>query len=147
MSNQHINAPNQFQQACSALGFFTIIGYIVALYYNAFFCMMLAYSIRNTLKKSLIDQTRAHILAFIASVAGLLIIIFTQNAGRPLQGICIYKSASLSSIGLFVLHLIILLCCIYSVKKFKKKIPKNSFFQHFSHFRYFLYYMVLYCII
>jgi hypothetical protein len=55
-------------------------------------------------------------------------VIYTQNAGAPLKGICIYRSASQSSLGLFFLHIIVFIAVLYAIRKFRAQIPKNSYF-------------------
>lgn len=105
-----------------------MLGNAVALYYNTFFCVSLAYSINNTLRKPFLDNIKMHLLCLLATVSAVLIIIFTQNSGAPLSGICIYRLASQSSLGLFFLHVLLLSICIYSMRKFRARIPKNSYF-------------------
>lgn len=136
--------PDSFQRVCSGLGFFNMLGNIVAIYYNAFFCVSLAYSINYTLRKPFLDRFKSHILCLMAVVAAIFIVIFMANPTQPLTGICIYKIANETSLGLFLLHLLIFVICVYSLKKFKAKVPKNTFFQQQSHFGYYYIYMIIF---
>jgi len=121
-----------------------MLGDIVSLYYNAFFCISLAYSIHHTLRKPLLNQFRSHILCFVAVLMAILIIVFTSDSKYPLKGICIYQVTNTTSLGLFLFHLIIFIICLYSLIKFKSRIPKNTFFQHQSHFGYYYIYMIIF---
>jgi hypothetical protein len=123
-----------------------MMGNAVALYYNTFFCVSLAYSINNTLRKPFLDNLKMNLLCFLATASAILIIIFTQNAGSPLSGICIYRLANQSSLGVFFVHLLLLSICLYSMKKFRAKIPKNSYFEKRSHFRYYNSYLVFFAL-
>jgi hypothetical protein len=132
--------------ACRSLGFFNMLGNAVALYYNTFFCVSLAYSINNTLKRPFLDNLQMHIFCLLATISAVIIIIFTQNSGSPLSGICIYRLANQSSLGLFFLHVLVLSICLYSMKKFIAKIPKNSYFESKSHFKYYNSYLIFFCL-
>lgn len=123
-----------------------MVGNSVALYYNTFFCVSLAYSINNTLRKPFLDNIKMHMLCLVATASAILIIIFTQNSGSPLSGICIYRLANQSSIGVFFVHLVLLVTCLYSMRKFRAKIPKNSYFEKRSHFRYYNTYLVFFAL-
>jgi hypothetical protein len=121
-----------------------MLGNVIYLYYNAFFCGSLAYSIHKTLTKPLFSVPKQHLMCLFVMVIALLVIIFTSE-GYPFTTLCIYRLANLSSLGLFVLHLIIALFTFYVLRKFKGKIPQNSFFENQSHFKYYYLYMVFFC--
>jgi Na+/alanine symporter len=121
-----------------------MLGNSAALYYNTFFCVSLAYSINNTLRKPFLDNLKMHLICLLATVTAILIILFTQNSGAPLSGICIYRVANQSSLGVFFVHLLLLLVCLYSMRKFRAKIPKNSYFEKRSHFRYYNTYLTFF---
>lgn len=116
----------------------------MSLYYNAFFCVSLAYSIRHTLRKPMLSQIKSHLLYLVAVLMAILIIIFTSDSKKPLNGICIYEITNSTSLGLFLFHLVISIICIYSLIKFKSKIPKNTYFQQQSHFGYYYVYMIIF---
>ncbi len=123
-----------------------MLGNVVGLYYNTFFCVCLAYSINNTLKKPFLSNLSMHLLCFITAISAILIVIFTQNSGSPLSGICIYRIANRSSLGLFFLHILLLSLCVYSTRKFRSRIPKNSYFETKSHFKYYFTYLVFFSV-
>ena len=80
-------------------------------------------------------------------VTALIIIIFTTNSNSPFTDVCVFKMANSSSLGLFLLHLLIFSFSLYSLKKFRSRIPQNSFFEKISHFRYYYIYMIIFCIV
>ena len=128
IAHQSKHPPSGFKTACSAAGFTNMFGSTIALYYNTFFCAALGYSIANTLRKPFLDRIKLHILAFVTAISAVFVVIYTQNAGAPLKGICIYRSASQSSLGLFFLHIIVFVAVLYAIRKFRAQIPKNSYF-------------------
>lgn len=121
-----------------------MLGNITSLYYNTVFCVVLAYSIQNTLKKSMISQFRYHLLSLAIIIVALLILIFTHNIGAGISGLCGYKLTSGESIGRFIIEFIIAITCFVAMGKFKSKIPKNSYFQKQSLFGFYFYYMGLF---
>jgi len=128
IAHQEKHPPSGFKTACSAAGFTNMFGSTVALYYNTFFCAALGYSIANTLRKPFLDRIKLHLLAFVTAISAVFVVIYTQNAGAPLKGICIYRAASQSSLGLFFLHILVFVAVLYAIRKFRAQIPKNSYF-------------------
>ncbi len=128
IAHQVKHPPSGFKTACSAAGFSNMFGSTIALYYNTFFCAALGYSIANTLRKPFLDRIKLHVLAFVSAISAVFVVIYTQNAGAPLKGICIYRAASQSSLGLFFLHIIVFVVVLYAIRKFRAQIPKNSYF-------------------
>jgi hypothetical protein len=106
-----------------------IAGNIASIYYNMMFGVILSYSIRNTLKGYFFNQFRYHILSGFITLGIVLILIFTSGIGRGYNGICGYKAATQESIARFILELSITGICIYSMAKFKSKIPQNAYFK------------------
>lgn len=117
-----------FVPFCKAIGFFNMLGNVLCLYYNALFCGALAYSIKNTIRKPTLTPVKLHLICFVIMSAAIMILIFTTNEVYPLDNICIYKLSTRSSLSLFFLHLMLTVFILYSLKKFRSKIPQNSFF-------------------
>ena len=124
-----------------------MVGYTTSVYYNALFCGALSYSIRNTLRKPFLSRFKLHLMCTVVIVTALIIIIFTTNSNSPFTDVCVFKMANSSSLGLFLLHLLIFSFSLYSLKKFRSRIPQNSFFEKISHFRYYYIYMIIFCIV
>lgn len=122
-----------------------MLGNVVCLYYNALFCGALAYSIHKTIYKPSLSVPKLHLICIAIIMTALLVIIFSTDSSHPFNHLCIYRLANSSSLGLFFLHLIITLFSLYSLNKFRNKIPENSFFETQSHFRYYYLYMVAFC--
>ena len=122
-----------------------MLGSVIYLFYNAFFCGALAYTIHKTIKKALLSVKRQHLICIFTTIAALLILLFTTSK-EPFNHMCSYKTADSSALGLFFLHVLITLFTLYSLKKFKKNIPVNSFFKKQSHFKYYFLYMVYFCL-
>ena len=122
-----------------------MLGSVIYLYYNAFFCGALAYTIHKTLKKPLFSVKRQHLMTLLITIAALLIVIFTSSE-EPFHLMCSYRLADDSSLGLFFLHIILTLFTFYALRRFKRNIPQNSFFEQQSHFKYYFMYMVTFCI-
>lgn len=106
-----------------------MLGNIICLYYNALFCGALAYSIHNTIYKPYFTVPKLHLLCLTVIIFAIAIVLFTTNAGEPFNNLCIYRLASPSSLGLFLIHLILTFFTLYSLNKFRSKIPSNSFFE------------------
>ena len=122
-----------------------MLGNVIYLYYNAFFCGALAYTIHKTLKKPLLSVFRQHMACLVIAIIALLIIVFTSTE-NAFSNMCLYRLADSSSLGLFFLHLILALFSLYALYRFKVSIPQNSFFDQQSHFRYYFIYMVIFFI-
>jgi hypothetical protein len=122
-----------------------MLGNVTYLYYNAFFCGALAYTIHKTLKKPLLSMFRQHLACLFISIIALLIIFFTST-DEPFNNLCLYRLADSSSLSLFFLHLILAVFSLYALYRFKANIPQNSFFEQHSHFRYYFMYMVIFFI-
>ena len=122
-----------------------MLGTVVYLFYNAFFCGALAYTIHKTLKKALLSVNRQHIVCILIVVATFLVLIFTTS-DKPFHHTCSFKTADSSSLGLFFMHTLLTIFSLISLKQFKRNIPKNSFFEKQSHFKYYFIYMVYFCI-
>lgn len=124
-----------------------MLGNIVCLYYNALFCGALAYSIHNTIYKPYFTVPKLHLLCGTVIVFALTIVMFTTGSGDPFSHLCIYRLANPSSLGLFLIHLILTLFSLYALNKFRTKIPSNSFFEKQSHFSYYYHYMIAFCVV
>ena len=122
-----------------------MLGNVVYLYYNAFFCGALAYTIHKTLKKALFSVKRQHFICLFITAMALLVIIFTTSE-EPFHHMCSYRLANNSALGLFFLHLLLALFCLYSLRHFHRNIPQNSFFTDQSHFKYYFWYMLIFCL-
>ena len=122
-----------------------MLGSVMYLYYNAFFCGAMAYTIHKTLKKPLLSVQRQHIMAILITIAALLIVVFTSTE-QPFHNMCSFRLADDSSLGRVFLHILLTLFTFYALRRFKRNIPQNSFFEQQSHFKYYLIYMVIFCI-
>lgn len=120
-------APEGFGAYCNGVGFLNMLGSVVYLYYNAFFCGALAYTIHKTLKRALLSVKRQHLVCLFTTLVALLIVIFT-TADEPFHHMCSYRLADDSSLGLFFLHILLTLFSFYSLRKFRRNIPQNTFF-------------------
>ena len=107
---------------CSGVGFISLLGNLTALYYNALFCIAIAYSINNTLRKPFFSNLTMNVICAICIIVAFIVIAVTQNHNNPFQGICLYRQANQTSLTLLFLHLILLFSTLYSLKKFKQKI-------------------------
>ena len=136
-------APDGFRAYCNGVGFLNMLGSVVYLYYNAFFCGALAYTIHKTLKRALLSVKRQHLVCLFTTLVALLIVIFT-TADEPFHHMCSYRLADDSSLGLFFLHILLTLFSFYSLRKFRRNIPQNTFFERLSHFKYYYIYMVIF---
>lgn len=123
------------------------MGNLTALYYNALFCIALAYSINNTLYKPFLSNLSMNIICVICIVVAFIVICVTQNPSNPFQGICLYRQANQASLTLLFLHLTLLFSTLFSLKKFKQKIPKNTYFKTVSHFLYYYIYMIIFAVV
>lgn len=86
--------PPTFDSFCSTIGIFVVVGNASSLYYNTTLCIVMAISVRNTLKKSLLSPIKYHGVTIFIVVIATLTIILTQNFGEGFTGLCGYKLAS-----------------------------------------------------
>jgi hypothetical protein len=76
------------------MGTLSIIGYVSSTFYNLIYCILFSYSIRNTLKDSLLSPLKYHITSFIIVVGIILALVLSSSLGRSLSGVCGLRIAS-----------------------------------------------------
>ena len=113
-----------------------MVSIVVVECYNAFFCAVLAYSINDTLRTPLLTQGKAHLLCLFGCLCACTILLFAHDATDLTRGMCIYRVGSSSSLSQCAFHICLLLIALFSMRLFRSKIPKNSYFESKSHFRY-----------
>lgn len=86
--------PSNFDQACYAFGIWNIIGSVSSIYYNLIFCIVLAYSIKKTLKGFVFNRLKYHFFSIVLTTSIILALVFTEGLGRGLNGMCGFRIAS-----------------------------------------------------
>jgi hypothetical protein len=120
--------PALFPQFCEAIGFFTVLSTSGLNIYNIIFCIILAYTVRNTLKGNFFTKIQYHTFSIVCIVIITTTIFFSNTVGKNINGICGFKFTK-NSAYLNILSASVLICItIVSVNLFRKRIPKNTFF-------------------
>lgn len=111
------------------------------------FCIVLSLSIKKTLKGSLFSQVRYHALVLITVCAITVALAVSSILGAGLNGVCGYKIQNRESFARFVIEILVVFICFFSMYTFKTKVPKNAYFQKVSVFGFYYYYMGFFAII
>lgn len=107
------------------------------------FCLVLAHSVRNTLKGSSIKSIVYHGVG-VCLVSVLTIVVYiTNGVGKSINCICAIKFSDVAPFVVLSAPLALILIAGVSIYRFKKGIPKNSFFEHQSVYNYYFIYILL----
>jgi hypothetical protein len=135
------DAPDNFDAFCQASGLLNILGVSGLNIYNVMFCLMLAISVRNTLKGSFFNKRYYHWIGFVLAVGVTLGVFGLGMSGKELSGICGFKYSSVSPFLFLIMAVVVIIIAIVSTVLFRKAIPDNSFFRAQVVYRYYYYYI------
>lgn len=109
--------------------------------YNVMFCLMLAISVRNTLKGNFFNKHHYHWVGLLLTIAAPLTIFAFGMNGKELSGVCGFKYSSVSPYMFLVMSMVFISVASISTILFRKAIPDNSFFRAQVIYRYYYYYI------
>ena len=95
--------PTNFEGACMTIGVFFTIGNTASLIYNLLFCIVVSASMKKTLKGTLFNQKRYHLIVMVFVTGITLAIGLTNTLGTGFNGVCGYKLSNRESLSRFIL--------------------------------------------
>ena len=120
-------------------------GWVGINYYNMLFCIVLAYSVRNTLKGTFMSNIVYHSVGFTCMCLVTIVIFFTSGLGKSVNGLCAVRFSNVAPFVILTVPIALIVLASVSIYRFRTGIPKNSFFRHQSVYNY--YYIYIFSVI
>lgn len=135
--------PSDFNSFCTSSGVLNIFGVTGLNIYNVMFCLILAISVRNTLKGSFFNKYYYHLIGMGVTIAVALGIFAFDMNGKELSGLCGFKYSSVSPFLFLIMAVAFIFVAVVATVLFRKAIPDNSFFRAQILYRYYYIYISL----
>lgn len=131
---------------CNYTTIIGVLGWLGITIYNIGFCIILSYTVRNTLKGSMLSKFRYHAISLVLIALGAIGIFFSNyDSSKNLNSICVVKYSTVAPYIRTFASVCLILLALISIYRFKTGIPKNSFFQKQSLYKY--YYMYIFFVV
>ena len=103
-----------------------VLGWLGITIYNIGFCIILSYTVRNTLKGSMLSKFRYHAISIILIVLGAVGIFFSNyDSSSNIDTICLIKYSTVAPYIRTFASACLILIALISIYRFKTGIPNN----------------------